>query len=153
MYLYSKYHQNVNIKLFPQKWSTFPQLQNGRYYHGCGTIRNTDVDSTYPNDLIAIGGVSTFNNGIILDSTEIYRDGSWVVGPNFPTSIYGATVVQYNSDKGSFFSKGFVLISTYSDFSSIIPLKIRQSLYFEISAFFMVLIAQKLLMISFRSRS
>ena len=38
--------------------------------------------------------------------------------------------------KGSFFSKGFVKISTFSNFSSIFPLKIWRSLYFENSRLF-----------------
>ena len=81
------------------KWLTFPQLQTGRYYQGCGTIRNTNVDSTYPNDLIVLGGIDK-DTSDILASAEIYRsEGSaWVNGPTFPTPIYGSTVVQYNSD-------------------------------------------------------
>ena len=80
---------------------TFPQLQTGRYYQGCGTIRNTNLDSTYPNDLIVLGGLSTTeDNSNVLASAEIYRSegATWVDGPTFPTPIYGSTVVQYNSD-------------------------------------------------------
>ena len=74
-------------------------MQSGRYYQGCGTIRNTNVDSTYPNDLIVLGGIDK-DTSDILASAEIYRsEGSaWVNGPTFPTPIYGSTVVQYNSD-------------------------------------------------------
>ena len=76
-------------------------MQAGRYYQGCGTIRNTNLDSTYPNDLIVLGGLSTTEDtSDVLASVEIYRsEGSaWVDGPTFPTPIYGSTVVQYNSD-------------------------------------------------------
>ena len=76
-------------------------MQVGRYYQGCGTIRNTNLDSTYPNDLIVLGGLSTTeDNSNVLASAEIYRsEGStWADGPTFPTPIYGSTVVQYNSD-------------------------------------------------------
>ena len=76
-------------------------MQAGRYYQGCGTIRNTNLDSTYPNDLIVLGGLSTTEDtSDVLASAEIYRseESAWVDGPTFPTPIYGSTVVQYNSD-------------------------------------------------------
>ena len=72
-----------------------------RYYQGCGTIRNTNLDSTYPNDLIVLGGLSTTEDTEgVLASAEIYRSEgvTWADGPTFPTPIYGSTVVQYNSD-------------------------------------------------------
>ena len=89
---------NNNFSKF-QVWSLFLGPLQSRYFHSCALIRNNILGSQYPNDIIVLGGLSDIDSKV-LSSTEIYKSdlGSWERVPDFPTPIYGAKVVQYESD-------------------------------------------------------
>ena len=68
---------------------------------------------------------------------HVTHNGKVQVTPSF-TTFFIPQVVICQTFKGSFFSKRFVQIFIYSDVSSIFPLKIWQSLYFQIPTISMV---------------
>ena len=57
------------------------------------------MGSGFDNNVVVLGGVSD-NEENVLKSTEIYRAdvNNWEIGPDFPTTIYGVAMVQYDSD-------------------------------------------------------
>ena len=81
-------------------------MQEGRYYHGCGRVTNPSTGAT---EIVAITG---YNNG---KTTEIYslEDNAWRQGPDFPEAAHTVSVVQ--DGRNSFYAIGGLIQETDPD--------------------------------------